>query len=204
MSRNSRAKIEFSPWTAILLAAFIALTSPVVLGAVLFAAVCHELGHYLTLRSLGGRVEAIRIGILGAEIRLADRPTLSYGREMLAVAAGPCTNLALGLMLAWGGRDVSELYIFSGAHLVLGAFNLLPVRPLDGGTLIWLMLAWATDPFAADRCLRWIGVAVTVSLALFSLWLWVRAGSPFLFLAVIGLGRSLCPEKGLVKKGKRR
>jgi len=169
-----------------LLAMFIALTSPVVLGAVLFAAVCHELGHYLTLRSLGGRVEAIRIGILGAEIRLADRPTLSYGREMLAVAAGPCTNLVLGLMLAWGGRDMSELYIFSGAHLVLGAFNLLPVRPLDGGCGLYLLCAWLLGPDRGDRIVRVTGILTAAALAAGLCWLMGCTGGSLWLLPAAG------------------
>lgn len=204
MSQRKRTTVSVSPWTVVLLAIFIAAASPVVLASLLLAAVCHEMSHYLTLRCFGAQVEAVRVGIFGAEICVADRPTLSYGREMLAVAAGPAANIALALLLSWGGQWQDKLYVFAGAQLILGAFNLLPVRPLDGGTMIWLALSWGIDPFAADRWLGWIGAITTAALVVLSLWLCSETGSPFLLLGVIGLGKSVWSEKKLVKRGKRR
>lgn len=43
-----------SPGAPALLAVFVWLSSPEVLGAVLLAALCHELGHYAALRRRGG------------------------------------------------------------------------------------------------------------------------------------------------------
>lgn len=204
MSRNNRTRIWVSPWAAGLLAVFIAFSSPVVLASLLLAALCHELGHYLALRCFGACVEAVSITVFGAEIRVADRPALSYGRELLTVAAGPAVNLLLATVLAGCGSRWDELYLFAGAQMVLGVFNLLPVRPLDGGTMLWLVLAWCTDPFVADRSMRWVGVATTGIMMLFSLWFWVETGSPFLLLGAAGLSKPLWQEKKLVKVRKRR
>lgn len=204
MSQNNRTKIGVSPWAAVLLAMFIAAASPVVLAALLLAALCHELGHYLALQCFGARVEAVCITAFGAEIRVADRPALSYGRELLAVAAGPAVNILLALLLSWGGQWQDKLYVFAGAQLILGAFNLLPVRPLDGGTMIWLAFSWGIDPFAADRVLKWSSAITVVALAAFSLWLWGETGSPFLLLGAVGMSKTLWQEKKLVKRGKRR
>ena len=52
---------------------------------------------------------------------------MSYGRELAAVLAGPLANLLAAVLLGWLGYPVS-----AGANAVLGAFNLLPVSPLDG------------------------------------------------------------------------
>ena len=111
------------------------LSSPLLLSALLLAAILHELGHYWVLRRLHAQVTAIRITALGAEMQVAGR--LSYGGALLAAAAGPAVNLALALLLGYGGRLWSPLYLFAGAQLVLGVFNLLPVLPLDGGSLLW-------------------------------------------------------------------
>ena len=200
MSQVHKTKIVVSPWTVLLLAVFAAMGSPVLLAALLLAALCHELGHYVALRVFGAGVDAVYISAFGAELRLSDRPPLSYGQEILAVAAGPAANLLFSAVLSRCGKQMPELYIFAGAQLVLAFFNLLPVRPLDGGTLVWLLLAWRIDPFAADRGARWIGGIVTAALLLFSLWLLVRSGNPFLLLGVVGLGKSFWAEKGLVKR----
>ena len=51
------------------------------------ACALHELGHFLTLRRLGGRVRLIRLTAAGAEMVLS-RP-LGYWQEGLTALAGP-------------------------------------------------------------------------------------------------------------------
>ena len=102
MSHNTSVRIHVSPSAPLLLALFVMLSSPLLLSALLLAALCHELGHYGMLRRLRARISAVRITALGAEMQVAGR--LSYGGELLAAAAGPVTNLLLALPLAYGGR----------------------------------------------------------------------------------------------------
>ncbi len=203
MLQRKRVKITVSAWSVVLLAVFVVCTSPVVLAAVLLAALCHEWGHYAALRCFGAEVEAVRISAYGAQIRLAERPVLSYGREMLAVLAGPAVNIMLALLLARCGGWVEIFYLFSGTQLVLGGFNLLPVRPLDGGAAIWLALAWGIDPVAADRIMGYVERLVTILLLVSALWIWRQTGSPFLLFGVSGLWKFPRLEKKLVKREKR-
>lgn len=151
-------RLRISPGVPLLLAAFVWLASPLLLGAILSAAVCHELGHWLVLRRVGGRIQRLHITVFGAEMQVDDR-RISYGGELLAAAAGPVTNLLLAAALGLLGRWWEPLYLLAGAQAVLGCFNLLPILPLDGGRMLWLALCWGTDPFLADR------VAQAVSLA---------------------------------------
>ncbi len=185
MSHNSPVKIHISPSAPLLLALFVMLSSPMLLSALLLAALCHELGHYGMLRRLRARVTAIHVTALGAEIQMAGR--LSYGGELLAAAAGPVTNLLLALPLAYGGRLWEVLYLFAGAQLVLGVFNLLPILPLDGGSMLWNLLAWLTEPYTADRITGIVsfGMAALLTLAAAAA-LW-KGGSPFLLLAAAAL-----------------
>ena len=94
-----------------LLAVFVWLSSPEVLGAVLLAALCHELGHYAVLRSRGGWVRHMEISALGANMQVAGR--LSYGSELLAAAGGPAVNLLLAAALAALGRWWEPLYLLA-------------------------------------------------------------------------------------------
>ena len=102
MRPPERTRIRVSPGAPALLAVFVWLSSPEVLGAVLLAALCHELGHYAALRRQGGWVRAVRISALGAEMQVAGR--MSYGGELLAAAAGPAVNLVLAAALGLPGR----------------------------------------------------------------------------------------------------
>ncbi len=107
------------------------------------ACLCHELGHCFALGALGGRIKAVRLTAVGAELVL-DRP-LGYWQEGAAALAGPGVNLILALLS--GQRE--EGLLFSGVNLMLGCFNLLPISRLDGGRAMYCTLALVLGPQAA-------------------------------------------------------
>ena len=117
----------------LLSAALLISPAPVTL-AVLLAAALHEGGHLAALAAFGVPVEGVRLGAMGAVIHARGAARLSYGRELCVTLAGPAVNLvcapllaALSVRLGWDWG-----LLFAGAHAVLGAYNLLPVAPLDG------------------------------------------------------------------------
>lgn len=188
MLRIKNSKLQISVTAPVLLAALVWLSSPVLLAAVLLAAICHELGHYIMLRLLGGQVATVVITMLGAEMRIAPQYPLSYGSEIIATLAGPVVNLLLALLLAFAGRLNSALYLFAGAQLILGAFNLLPITPLDGGSLLWIVTAWFTEPYTADKVAATVGLAVSLALLTVTALLGCRAGNGgFLVLMALWL-----------------
>ena len=128
---------------------------------ILGAAAIHELGHLWMLRLLGARVFGMQISILGAVLE-TDCRMLSYGKELMAVLAGPVINLMCAVALEWLGPG-NETAI--GIHLVLGGFNLLPIRPLDGGRALELLLVWMFGPFTGERIVCWISSATALFLA---------------------------------------
>ena len=73
MRPPERTRIRVSPGAPALLAVFVWLSSPEVLGAVLLAALCHELGHYAALRRRGGWGREERKTARGGERKGAGR-----------------------------------------------------------------------------------------------------------------------------------
>ena len=129
---------------------------------------------------------------------------MSYGQEWLATAAGPVSNLLLAVVIAAFGRRWEPAYLFAGAQAVLGVFNLLPIAPLDGSVLLWILLAVASDPYAADRWRRRVGAAAALVLWIGCGVLLVKCGSFFPLLAAFPLLYRTMREIGLVKpRGKR-
>lgn len=105
----------------------------------------HELGHYLTIRMLGGDIKYIRLTAVGAEMVL-DRP-LGYWQEGLSALAGPGINLLLALVFCC--RE--ETFTFAGLNLALALFNLAPVGRLDGGRALSCTLALLAGPDLAEQ-----------------------------------------------------
>lgn len=160
------------------------------LAMVLGASLLHEMGHWLVLRLLGCETARLRITVLGAELDSRHRQ-LSYGGELAAVLAGPAVNLLAGLLLSRLGGVWTEA---AGAQLVLCAFNLLPVRPLDGGRALELAVSWAAGPEAGDRAARWVGVAVSLAVTAGMAWLMWNSGSLWLLPAAAGSIKMVCSE----------
>ena len=172
--RKPSAALTVSPSALVLLAAFLLLSRGLTLpAALLSAALCHELAHVLTLHALHTPPRRLTLSATGAELYVPDLHRLSYGGELLAVAAGPVCNLLLWVLLSL--LSVDALSVFAGANLLLGALNLLPVRPMDGGRILWLRTALFTEPYTADRVATLVG-AVT-GLALLSLCLYLTAST---------------------------
>lgn len=168
-------------------AAFLLLTdTPVLLAALMLAALLHELAHYAVLRLFGVRTARFTVTGLGATLCVPELHRLSYGAELLSAAAGPLMNLLLWVVLSLTGRD--ELTLFAGAQMVLGILNLLPVRPMDGGRILWLAAAYLTEPYTADRVAAAVGLAVSSTLFLLCLWLVLTTGNGvFLLLGALWL-----------------
>ena len=179
--------MRVSPTVILLLAVFALLAPPVCLAAVLLAALCHEAGHYMALRLCGGRLAGVSVSAFGAQMHIRDRYRLSYGREALCVLTGPLVNGTLSWLLSLAGAWREELYIFAGAQLILGVFNLLPLSALDGGRLLWIGIACLTDPFLADKVCRMVTLILLLAMAALGLGLWVRYRTGFLLVGVAGL-----------------
>ena len=101
----------------------------------------HESAHILALRLCGGRMCGFRPVPFGLCIQY-DENSLSLGGEIAVSGAGCAVNLlsaAVSLVLyRFCGVDILDFGIVS---LLTAALNLLPVQPLDGGRLLYLLLA---------------------------------------------------------------
>lgn len=173
MWRRCEKRVSVSPGFCLLIVWFALDNGWGLLGTVLGAAALHELGHCLALALLGAPISGLRIGVFGAELT-ARRRELSYPGELAAVLAGPGANLLCAALLAALGG--TRWAVFTGANLVLCAFNLLPVRPLDGGRALELLCAWIAGPAAGERAARWVGTVAASALSAALVWVMVRTG----------------------------
>ena len=180
-----RGKCQATGGFVLLLLWFAAVNGWRVLWLALAAAAVHEMGHYLVLRLLGGRVTKLRLTLFGAEME-TDNHRVSYGGEALAALAGPFANLAWAwLLVKTGDGGRAELI---GANITLALFNLLPVRPLDGGRALGQLTALAFGPAAGETVCRCAAAVFGTALAaLLGYVMWRSGGSLWLLPPMAGL-----------------
>ena len=193
-------RVSVSFWLLILAAAIV---SPVqVVVSVLLAAALHECGHLAMLRLFHVPVEGLRLTALGAELYAKGARRLSYARELLVTLAGPAANLLCALASALLARFTQQelFYIFAGANAVLCAYNLLPVLPLDGGRVLYLVTAFFFGPMVGDAAAAVVGTACALSLLVLGIYLSVVSGSGMFFLfAAFSLLWGILPQLALAK-----
>jgi Zn-dependent protease len=145
----------------------------------LFAIVLmHEFGHALACRQVGGTANQIVLWPLGG-VAYVDPPQRP-GATLWSIAAGPLVNVALMPVLALlftrastlgMSRDSLELlFAIRRINLLLFAFNILPIYPLDGGqilrSLLWFPLGRARSLLVAT-IVGLLGVVGFIGLALY-------------------------------------
>lgn len=145
----------------------------------------HECGHLAALALFRVPVLGLRLGAMGAVIHAPGAKRLSYGRELAVTLAGPAVNLlAAPLFAALGGE---WWYLFAGAHVVLGSYNLLPIPPLDGARALWLLTAWRFCPDTADAVSAAVGLLCAVTLTALGAYLTLRCGAGLFLVGALGL-----------------
>ncbi len=137
-----------------------------VIAALLFfgSVLAHELAHSLVARRFGVRVREIRLFLFGGVSNLEGEPP-SPGAELWTAIVGPIVSFAIGIVLTviasammpiavdpaspWDsvaalGPFGTLLFWLGPINILVGAFNMIPGFPLDGGRILRAALWRAT------------------------------------------------------------
>ena len=123
-------RVNVKPNTYIYLVLLMFLVPIKWLAAWLLAVSFHELCHWAAVKLCGGEIFELAVGIGGAKMECGP---LTNGKRLLAVLSGPIGGLALVLLGRWLPRTALCSWLLS-------IYNLLPLRPLDGGRALEILL----------------------------------------------------------------
>ena len=143
------------PGTLLLLALAYALDTEGVFPYFAAAAILHELGHALAVFACGGHVRDLAPAPFGFSLRYDG--LLSYGKDAVIALSGPAANLAaagVGIVVGRWLPETRGTALFTGVNLMIGLFNLLPARPLDGGQILYALAARQLDVRRAETLTR--------------------------------------------------
>ncbi|XFA72565.1 site-2 protease family protein [Thermosynechococcaceae cyanobacterium Okahandja] len=146
-----------------------------VISLLLFGSVLlHELGHSLAARAQGITVRSITLFLFGGMAAI-ERESATPGQAFQVAIAGPLVSFGLFVLLRLGAVAVPaesplhELLLYlASINFVLGAFNLLPGLPLDGGQIlkagVWKLtgsrfqgICWAAR---SGQVLGWLAISL--------------------------------------------
>lgn len=147
-------------------------------GILFFSVLLHELAHSMVARRYNIPVKSITLFIFGGVSDIAKEPT-DFHQEFKMSIAGPLASLGLGAIFAlssWlilnspsSANTISFLVQIKGiffysaiANVMLGAFNLVPAFPLDGGRVLRAgLVRWKKDYHDATKIATTIGILIS-------------------------------------------
>lgn len=147
-------------------------------GVVFVSILVHELGHALTARAFGAKVEIELNGIGGLTSWSSTEEEFGPGRRATVAAAGSAVGVVFGgliwLIATFTGpfSGVSGFVVSNmiWVNVFWGLLNWLPIRPLDGGHLLVSLLQKVT-PTRAERIANVVFFVTAVAALAIALWL---------------------------------
>ncbi|MBZ4225130.1 stage IV sporulation intramembrane metalloprotease SpoIVFB [Bacillus wiedmannii] len=143
--REVLTKISVHPlfWVIIVIGIFTARFKELLL---LFCIVLiHELGHAFAAARYNWRIKKIQLLPFGGVAELEEHGNKSLKEELVVVIAGPIQHIwmmVVGYIVfeaGWLGADLYYFFIWN--NIIILAFNLLPIWPLDGGKVLFNVLS---------------------------------------------------------------
>ena len=146
----------------------------VLLSVLLFASIlAHELGHAVIARRRNVPIAGIDLHMFGGTA-LMSAPPQSPNDEIAIAVAGPIVSFALGAAAlvahAFLLPSSSVLFWLGSANVMLGAFNLVPALPMDGGRVLRALLAKRRGLVDGTRWAVRVARVFSVLLAAAGLW----------------------------------
>jgi len=163
----------------------------------------HELAHSVLARTKGAEVRDIVLLPIGG-VSLIEKMPERWSDELAVAAVGPLASFGLAVLAAGAGVAFGARFwpinLYGGAllprlawlNLLLGAFNLLPAFPLDGGRVLRAWLERRQSVQSATQQAARIGRALGVVLAVVGLFFdfWLIIIGAFIFIAATQEERS--------------
>ncbi len=131
----------------------------------LFAVFVHEAGHLFAMWTADCAPRKIRL--IPASVQIVRSFSAKPVAEFAILICGPAANLAVFAALYVNYLSFKHDWALVSAliNLIIFAFNMLPVKGLDGGTVVYMLLSGRIGKEKAQNVLR-IMTAVTATFAL--------------------------------------
>ncbi len=157
-------RLIIRPATVIFFSLLILLDKSALSFLPLAAALCHELGHLAVMLMLGVPVRQVELTVFGAEIRTSHMAVGAAGAAAI-YAAGAVANLLSAVGVLCIRPPTLEAEFFVVCSISLAFLNLLPIRTLDGGCILEIIVSHIAPSHMT------VIVDVISSAALFFLWI---------------------------------
>lgn len=146
----------------------------------------HELGHILVMIQQGSKPKKIKFSMFDINIVDYESETRNYKNEIFLMLAGPLANFLFAVIfyIAYAYSYNSSLLLPLYENFILGFFNLLPIVSLDGGKILFIILANKMDEHKAVKILDIISFIFILLIAMIGFYILLESKYNFSLLFV--------------------
>lgn len=158
--------VSFPAISLICLSLFISDDKLCLLPVCLLASVIHEAGHLIFVCRYKGKPESICIktGEVAINCNLCFA---TYKEDLIITIAGICVNIIVSSVCFLLYQIIPSAFVFNVAmcNLVVGLFNLLPIKTFDGGQLTELLLTRRFSTSTVEKLVNIITITTVIPIA---------------------------------------
>jgi stage IV sporulation protein FB len=120
----------------------------------------HESGHLLMMLILHNKPEKVRFELTGINIIRKQEISVSTKNELLISLGGPIVNFFIVAIccVVLCFYNSNSIITFACINLILMTFNLLPVKKLDGGAVLYYLLYTKYDYQLCSKILNFTSI----------------------------------------------
>lgn len=151
------------------------------MSASLFAVIFHETGHLAVMKILKCEPKSVKLSAAG--ILICGSGYCTADENILIAISGPFANFIFTALfyVVWLVLDLKLFLYFAVVQFAVGVLNLMPVKGLDGGTVLFCILS--RFKINARFVCSFISIVFACIILVFGTFLAVRnVGNPTLLL----------------------
>lgn len=179
-------KIEITFLFVAFISFIISLNAPSNVLMTILSSMLHETGHLFVMLSLKNKPQKVRFELTGINIIRNQETAISSKNEMLISLGGPLIN---ALMTAFSCvilpfYNNEKLITFACINLILMTFNLLPVKKLDGGRILYFLLSTKFDFMLCSNILKLTSLCFILVIFAWGIYIFVASSYNFSLMII--------------------
>ncbi len=179
-------KVEITFLFVAFISFIISLDTPSNVFITISSSILHEAGHLFTMISLGNKPEKVKFELAGINIIRNQETSISTKNEILISLGGPLINALMTavccIVLAFYNNE--NVLTFACINLILMTFNLLPVKKLDGGRILYFLLSTKLDFMLCSKILKITSLCFILIIFVWGIYIFVASSYNFSLIII--------------------
>ena len=164
----------------------ISLEVPSNVLATILSSMFHEFGHLFTMISLENKPLKVRFELTGINIIRNQETAISVKNEIFISLGGPIINALITFVscIVFAFHDSELVLSLACINLIITIFNLLPIKKLDGGRILYYFLSIKFDYVTCSKILKITSICFIIIIFVWGIYVFIASRFNFSLILI--------------------